>query len=163
LHGAKQYRSGARADDVGAGANLNTEKDSLRAGAFAALAMALSVAAICSAGCGGSVSRSGQDEISGAASAGQGVNEARVLRADREPGNWLVHGRTYNEQRFSPLKLVNDQNVGQLGLTWFYDLDTRRGQEATPIVVDGVMYFTTAWSKVFALNAATGAPVWTRK
>ena len=72
----------------------------------------------------------------------------------------MLHGRTYDEQRFSPLKLVNDQDVGQLGLTWLYDLDTRRGQEATPIVVDGVMYFTTAWSKVFALNAATGAPLW---
>ena len=88
------------------------------------------------------------------------LDEARLSRADRESGNWMLHGRTYDEQRFSPLKLVNDQDVGQLGLTWLYDLDTRRGQEATPIVVDGVMYFTTAWSKVFALNAATGAPLW---
>ena len=88
------------------------------------------------------------------------LDEARLTRADRESGNWMLHGRTYDEQRFSPLKLVNDQDVGQLGLAWLYDLDTRRGQEATPIVVDGVMYFTTAWSKVFALNAATGAPLW---
>jgi quinohemoprotein ethanol dehydrogenase len=126
---------------------------------FALRAAAFCVAAAFCAGCGGSGSHLARDENSGA-EAKQAVNEARVLRADRDPGNWLVHGRTYNEQRFSPLKLVNDKNVSQLGLTWFYDLDTRRGQEATPIVVDGVMYFTTAWSKVFALNAATGAPLW---
>ena len=49
---------------------------------------------------------------------------------------------------------------GGLGLAWYFDLDTDRGQEATPIVVDGVMYFSTAWSEVFALNAATGARLW---
>src|SRR5271155_4443213 len=89
------------------------------------------------------------------------VSAARIAAADREPGNWLSHGRTYGEQRFSPLKDVNDKNVGQLALAWSYNLDTRRGQEATPLVVDGVMYFTTAWSKVVALDASTGALVWT--
>ena len=88
------------------------------------------------------------------------VNGARIIAADGEPGNWMVHGRTYNEQRFSPLKQINDQNISQLRLSWFYDLDTHRGQEATPLVVDGVMYFTSAWSKVFALNAGTGALLW---
>jgi quinohemoprotein ethanol dehydrogenase len=88
------------------------------------------------------------------------MNEVRVIAADREPANWMVHGRTYNEQRFSPLQQINDQNVSQLKLAWFYDLDTHRGQEATPLVIDGVMYFTSAWSKVFALNAATGALLW---
>jgi quinohemoprotein ethanol dehydrogenase len=88
------------------------------------------------------------------------VDEARIMSADREPGNWMTYGRTYNEQRFSPLNQINDQNIAQLGLAWFYDLDTNRGQEATPLVIDGVMYFTTAWSKVFALDAATGAPLW---
>src|SRR5262245_6905758 len=88
------------------------------------------------------------------------VDESRIVHADQEPGNWLSHGRTYNEQRFSPLKHISDRNVGDLGLAWYYDLDTNRGQEATPIVVDGVMYFTTAWSKVFALDAATGALRW---
>jgi PQQ-dependent dehydrogenase (methanol/ethanol family) len=88
------------------------------------------------------------------------VNESRIINADREPGNWMTYGRTYQEQRFSPLRRVNDQNVAQLGLAWYYDLDTRRGQESTPIVVDGVMYFTSAWSKVFALNAASGKLLW---
>ncbi|MBZ5643818.1 MAG: PQQ-dependent dehydrogenase, methanol/ethanol family [Acidobacteriia bacterium] len=89
------------------------------------------------------------------------MNGARIANADREPGNWLSHGRTYNEQRFSPLKVINDKNVTRMGLAWHYDLDTRRGQEATPLVVDGVMYFSTAWSKVVALQAATGKPLWT--
>ena len=88
------------------------------------------------------------------------VNESRIINADREPANWMIYGRTYDEQRFSPLNQINDQNVSQLGLAWYYDLDTNRGQEATPIVVDGVIYFTSAWSKVFALNAATGKLIW---
>jgi quinohemoprotein ethanol dehydrogenase len=88
------------------------------------------------------------------------VNAARIVAADREPESWITHGRTYSEQRFSPLKQINDQNISQLGLAWFHDLDTQRGQESTPLVIDGVMYFTSAWSKVFALNAGTGAPLW---
>src|SRR5271166_4146402 len=91
---------------------------------------------------------------------GAKVSGAQIVHADDEPGNWLTHGRTYSEQRFSRLKQINDHNVSQLGLAWYYDLDTNRGQEATPLVVDGVMYFTSAWSKVFALNAATGQLVW---
>ncbi|HXU09221.1 MAG TPA: PQQ-dependent dehydrogenase, methanol/ethanol family, partial [Blastocatellia bacterium] len=88
------------------------------------------------------------------------VDRARIINADKEPGNWMTHGRTYDEQRFSPLKQINDGNVTQLGLAWYFDMDTDRGQESTPIVVDGVMYFTSAWSKVFAVNAETGAPLW---
>lgn len=88
------------------------------------------------------------------------VDAARIIHADNEPANWMTHGRTYSEQRFSPLKQINDQNVRWLGLAWSLELDTRRGQEATPIVVDGVMYFSTAWSKVLAVNAATGEKLW---
>jgi quinohemoprotein ethanol dehydrogenase len=88
------------------------------------------------------------------------VDDARLVSTAQDGANWMSYGRTYSEQRFSPLKGINDQDVKRLGLAWHYDLDTRRGQEATPLVVDGVMYFTTAWSKVFALDAATGAPMW---
>src|SRR5690606_32677773 len=70
------------------------------------------------------------------------VDEARIIAADSEPGNWLGHGRTYDEQRFSPLDQINDRNIGKLGLAWTYVTDTTRGLEATPIVVDGVMYAT---------------------
>ena len=88
------------------------------------------------------------------------VNSVTIAHADSNPGDWLTYGRSYNEQRFSPLKQIDDKNAGQLGLAWYYELDTHRGQESTPLVVDGVMYFTTAWSKVFAVNAATGALIW---
>src|ERR1700733_5531822 len=88
------------------------------------------------------------------------ITDAQLMKADSQSGNWLTYGRTYNEQRFSPLKQIEDHNAARLGLAWSFDLDTHRGQEATPIVVDGVMYFSTAWSKVFALNAATGARLW---
>jgi alcohol dehydrogenase (cytochrome c)/quinohemoprotein ethanol dehydrogenase len=88
------------------------------------------------------------------------VDAARLIAADTEPGQWLSHGRTYGEQRFSPLDEINRQTVGELGLAWFADLDTRRGQEATPLVADGVLYVSTAWSKVKAYDAATGAALW---
>jgi quinohemoprotein ethanol dehydrogenase len=88
------------------------------------------------------------------------VDNLRMVRADQEPGNWMSYGRTYSEQRFSPLKQINEQNVGKLGLAWYVDIETRRGQEATPLVVDGVMYFSTAWSRVLAVKAATGEKLW---
>ena len=90
------------------------------------------------------------------------VDAARLAAADSEPGNWMAPGRTYSEQRFSALKQIDAGNVNQLGLAWSHDLDTaHRGQESTPLVIDGVMYVTSAWSKVFALDAKSGAPIWT--
>ena len=76
-------------------------------------------------------------------------------------GEWLSYGRTYDEQRFSPLNKVDAGNVAQLGLAWSYDLDTvHRVQESTPLVIDGVMYVTSAWSKLFALEARSGKEIW---
>ncbi|MFC4312666.1 PQQ-dependent dehydrogenase, methanol/ethanol family [Steroidobacter flavus] len=89
------------------------------------------------------------------------VDDARLESAESNADDWLSYGRTYNEQRFSALEQINAGNVGQLELAWFHDLDTNRGQEATPIVVDGVMYTSTAWSKVVALDAASGKALWT--
>lgn len=88
------------------------------------------------------------------------VDEARLTSAAEHPDDWVTHGGTYEEQRFSRLNQITADNVGQLGLAWSHEFDTNRGQEATPIVVDGVMYTTTAWSKVFAFNAATGEQLW---
>jgi PQQ-dependent dehydrogenase (methanol/ethanol family) len=89
------------------------------------------------------------------------VDGARIARADAEPQNWMSYGRTYGEARYSPLDTINADNVSGLGLAWSHDLNIGRGQEATPIVVDGVMYVSTAWSLVRAFNAATGEPLWT--
>lgn len=84
----------------------------------------------------------------------------RIVSADSEPQNWLSHGRTYSEQRYSPLDQINKSNINELSLAWHYDLDTNRGQEATPIIVDGVMYTSSAWSKVQAFDAKTGDLLW---
>ncbi len=88
------------------------------------------------------------------------VDTARLVAADAEPGSWMSHGRTYGEQRFSPLDAIRADNVGELGLAWSFDLETERGIEATSIVVDGVLYTTSAWSIVHALDARTGKPLW---
>ncbi len=89
------------------------------------------------------------------------VSGAAIIAADERPGVWLSHGRTYSEQRFSPLKQITAANVTDTGLAWFADLDTNRGMESTPLVADGVMYVTSAWSVVYALDAKTGARKWT--
>ena len=88
------------------------------------------------------------------------VDGQRIIAADKEPGNWMSTGRTYDEQRYSPLKNISDQNVDQLGLAWSYKLDLDRGVEATPIVVDGVMYTTGPFSVVYALDARDGKLIW---
>ena len=88
------------------------------------------------------------------------IDDERINNADSEPGSWLAHGRTYEEHRFSQLTSINRGNAASLGLAWYRDLGTNRALEATPIVVDGVMYFTTTWSRVYAVNAATGEDLW---
>ena len=95
-----------------------------------------------------------------AAASPASVDAARLTAAEDEPGQWMAHGRMHGEQRFSPLDQINTTTVGKLSLAWFADLDSRRGQEATPLVVDGVLYVSTAWSKVKAYDAATGKPLW---
>jgi quinohemoprotein ethanol dehydrogenase len=117
-----------------------------RAGAFL-----MSVALL--SGFAGTVARSAE-------TGGKPVDGERIANADAEPGNWLSYGRTYSEQRYSPLKRINDKNAQKLGLAWFADLDTNRAQEATPLVVDGVMYVSTAWSLVKAYEARTGKLLW---
>jgi len=95
-----------------------------------------------------------------AAAARAGTPVTTALLAAVPDGEWLSYGRDRGEQRFSPLTAVNAGNVGQLGLAWHADLDTARGQEATPLVHDGVLYVSTAWSMVKAFDAATGKPLW---
>jgi quinohemoprotein ethanol dehydrogenase len=84
----------------------------------------------------------------------------RLLAADRERGSWLMHGRTYDEQRFSPLDQIRAENVAQLVRVWRFPTGLERGHEATPLVVDGTLYFTGSWSVLFALDAKTGELRW---
>lgn len=89
-----------------------------------------------------------------------GIGDAQLVAADDDLGNWITHGRTYAEQRFSPLAFVHDGNVGDLELLWTFPTGLTRGHEATPIMVDGVLYFTGTWSVVFAVDARTGKELW---
>jgi len=75
--------------------------------------------------------------------------------------DWTMHGRTNDEQRFSPLRQINEQNIGQLGLLWDRELGTTRGLEATLLVSNGVIYTTGEWSVAYALKAKTGEILWT--
>lgn len=88
----------------------------------------------------------------------EGVTDALLLSG--KDGEWLSYGNDYAEQRFSKLTQITDQTVGKLGLAWSADLDTARGQEATPLMHDGILYITTAWSMVKAYDAKTGALKW---
>ncbi|NSX13433.1 PQQ-dependent dehydrogenase, methanol/ethanol family [Cupriavidus taiwanensis] len=74
--------------------------------------------------------------------------------------DWPSHGLDYAETRFSRLRQIDAANVRNLGLVWSYDLESTRGVEATPLVVDGVMYVTASWSVVHALDARTGKRLW---
>jgi quinohemoprotein ethanol dehydrogenase len=89
------------------------------------------------------------------------IDDARLRAAGDDVGNWLTHGRTYSEQRHSPLEQIDAGNVGELGLAWSIDLGTNRGVEATPIAVDGVLFATGPWSVVYAIDARAGRLLWT--
>ncbi len=92
--------------------------------------------------------------------AGATVDRKALAAAAGDTAQWLTHDRTYDAQRYSPLEQINTGNVKDLGLAWYADLDTARGQEGTPLVIDGVVYITTAWSKVKAYAAASGKLLW---
>src|SRR5690606_21343344 len=89
------------------------------------------------------------------------VTAERLLTAAENAGEWLMDGRTYSAQRFSPLDLINEDNVQDLGLAWYHDLDTLRGVEATPLMIDGVLYNISAWNVTYAHDAKTGELLWT--
>jgi quinohemoprotein ethanol dehydrogenase len=98
-----------------------------------------------------------QTESGGAA---RKIDDAALRNADARTGEWITHGRDYAETRFSPLKQISAETVKKLGLAWSFDTQTDRGLEATPIVVDGMMYTTGSWSIVYALDARTGRLRW---
>ena len=90
-----------------------------------------------------------------------GIDDSLLRSADDDAANWIMYGRTYDDHRFSPLDQIDDQSIGELGLAWSLELDTTRGLEATPLVYDGVIYTTSSWSVVYAIDAATGERIWT--
>ena len=85
----------------------------------------------------------------------------RILRADREPHNWLSYSATTNNQRYSGLTQITPANVKDLRQQWIWQARSLEKFEATPLVVDGVMYTVEAPNNIVALDAATGRPFWT--
>ncbi|MEM1403621.1 MAG: PQQ-dependent dehydrogenase, methanol/ethanol family [Pseudomonadota bacterium] len=83
-----------------------------------------------------------------------------VIASQAENVDWPKHGLTNAEDRFSPLAQINVDNVDGLGLDWYFDYPNSRGKEATPLIIDGVMYTTGSWSNVFAHDARTGQLLW---
>src|SRR5882757_11030702 len=89
------------------------------------------------------------------------VDESRLAAADSEPQNWYTGGRDQSGSYYSPLTAIDASNVKNLGFAWQYDLGSPlRGQEATPVVVDGVLYTSGTWGYVYAVDAATGRELW---
>src|SRR6478672_7074573 len=80
------------------------------------------------------------------------VDDARIIENAKTGKEWLSNGLGYGANRFSGLDQINAANVGKMGLAWSYPLDSIRGVEATPIVVEGIMYVTAPWSIVYAIN-----------
>ncbi len=88
------------------------------------------------------------------------VDDARIVANATSGKEWLSYGLDYGANRYSPLDQIAAANVGKLGLAWSYPLDSTRGVEATPIVVDGTMFVTAPWGIVHAVNAKTGEKLW---
>jgi quinohemoprotein ethanol dehydrogenase len=84
-----------------------------------------------------------------------------ILAADHMQGDWPTAGRDAEGSYHSPLAAINAGNIGELGFAWQYPLGTTRGLEATPLVVDGVLFTSGNWGRVYALDAATGRELWT--
>jgi quinohemoprotein ethanol dehydrogenase len=89
------------------------------------------------------------------------VTNERMLNADAEAGQWMSYSRTWDEQRFSPLKRINDGNAQNLGLAWYADLNTYRGVQSTPLFIDGVLYNVSVWNVVTAYDGRNGKVLWT--
>ena len=89
------------------------------------------------------------------------VQDKQISTIEDNSGDWLTYGRNYGEERFSPLGQITKENVGQLGLAWSLNLGTKRGIEATPLVVDGIMFMSGPWSVVYAINTRNGKLLWT--
>jgi quinohemoprotein ethanol dehydrogenase len=119
--------------------------------------VAIVVATLALAACGGSPAPATKAEQSTFGA----IDRARLLAADHAPGDWLTSGRDFGKSHFSSLTQINRETVARLGFAWQSPTGTTRGLEATPIVVDGVMYSSGPTGRVYAVRADTGASIWT--
>ncbi len=88
------------------------------------------------------------------------VSPNRLLKAGEDTENWLMYGLDYGQSRYSPLADIDRANVENLVPAWAFQTGVRDGLTSTPLVVDGVIFLTTAWNHVFAIDARTGAELW---
>src|SRR5262245_2829566 len=88
------------------------------------------------------------------------VTYERLLRASEEARNWLTYSGSYRSQRHTPLRQIDPGNVKNLEMKWVYQANPLENFEATPLVVDGIMYFTSPINDVVALDATTGRLYW---
>ena len=88
------------------------------------------------------------------------VSNRRVLAEAEDGNNWFLKGGNFRGEHFSPLRDISGKNVAELGLAWSSILPVADGISATPIVVDGVIYLSGAYSLVFAIDAKTGDTIW---
>jgi len=86
---------------------------------------------------------------------------ARIVNADKEPGNWLTYSRNFQGHRFSPLAEITSQNVARLKVKWAFQFPDAQN-EVSPIVIDGILYLTGPNSAA-ALDGRTGRSLWTWK
>ena len=93
-------------------------------------------------------------------SQGLPVTYERLLKADQEPGNWLMYSNTYNGWRFSRLNQITAQNARNLRVKWLFQGRHNEKFETTPLVVDGIMYLTRPENAIYALDALTGRQLW---
>ena len=77
-----------------------------------------------------------------------------------QESDWPLYGRDYSNQRYSPLKQINKTNIDQLNLAWKFNTGEKATFQTSPIVIDGIMYITTPFNDVVALNAETGNQLW---
>ncbi len=88
------------------------------------------------------------------------VTPERLVNAAREPDQWLTYAGSYDGSRYSPLEQITRSNVQNLALQWVFQTGVRGTHETTPLVVDGVMYFTTPSNHAYAIDVRTGRPLW---
>jgi quinohemoprotein ethanol dehydrogenase len=89
------------------------------------------------------------------------IDGEAIIANAKTTKDWLSYGLDYSETRFSKLNEINAGNVKNLGLKWTYNLESVRGVEATPLIVDGIMYVSASWSVVHAIDVRTGKRIWT--
>src|ERR1700730_14972384 len=147
------YADAARRFFHEAGVNLPPPKRLSRAAITNGLGLAIS--------CGGALAQKAEKGSAGHIKAVTSAVDGNSIKANTATSkDWPTIGLDYAETRFSKLNQINTGNVKNLGLKWTYSLESIRGVEATPLVVDGIMYVSASWSVVHAIDARTGKRIW---